>query len=156
MSVCKPQTTHTRTGRVVSCTSRAVSIARDVPAGRSLVSFHLIRRPYQIYYSQGIVNFIPLSNCTSKRLSLCTVPGFVFRVSCLQGYLAHKKQRPPISYFLLTGEPRSAATYFVSRVYSDTLLIRNSGRLGPYSRTMPRALWLPEGGGIFLMSEVPL
>ena len=35
-------------------------------------------------------------------------------------------------------------------------LIRNSAPLGPYSRTMPRALWSPWGGGLFLMSEVPL
>ena len=34
--------------------------------------------------------------------------------------------------------------------------IRNSAPLGPYSRTMPRALWNPKGGGLFLMSEVPL
>ena len=28
--------------------------------------------------------------------------------------------------------------------------------LGPYSRTLPRALWRPWGGGQFLMGEVPL
>ena len=28
--------------------------------------------------------------------------------------------------------------------------------LGPYSRTMPRALWYSYGGGRFLMSEVNL
>ena len=28
--------------------------------------------------------------------------------------------------------------------------------LGPHCRTMPRALWGSEGGGCFLMSEVPL
>jgi len=33
-------------------------------------------------------------------------------------------------------------------------LIRNSAPLGPYRRTMPRALWWPLGGGLFLMSEV--
>ena len=27
--------------------------------------------------------------------------------------------------------------------------------IGPYSRTMPRALWNPWGGALFLMSEVP-
>jgi len=36
--------------------------------------------------------------------------------------------------------------------YRGTSLIRNRAPLGPYSRTMPRAI----GGGRFLMSEVPL
>ena len=27
--------------------------------------------------------------------------------------------------------------------------------LGPYSRTMPRALWWPHGGGLFIMSRYP-
>ena len=40
--------------------------------------------------------------------------------------------------------------------YRGTSLIRNSAPLGPYSRTMPRALWWSEGGGLFLMIEVPL
>ena len=40
--------------------------------------------------------------------------------------------------------------------YRGTSLIRNSAPLGPYSRTMPRALWWSYGGGRFLMSEVPL
>jgi hypothetical protein len=40
--------------------------------------------------------------------------------------------------------------------YRDTTSIKNSTPLGPYSRTMPRALWKPWGGGLFLMSEVPL
>jgi len=30
--------------------------------------------------------------------------------------------------------------------YRATLLIRNSAPLGPYSRTMPRILWKPQGG----------
>ena len=33
---------------------------------------------------------------------------------------------------------------------------RQRTALGPYSRTMPRALWGSSGGGLFLMSEVPL
>ena len=37
-----------------------------------------------------------------------------------------------------------------------TSLIRNRPTLGPYSRPMPRALWLSEGGWRFLMSEVSL
>ena len=40
--------------------------------------------------------------------------------------------------------------------YIGTSLIRNSTSLGPYSRTVPRALWRPYGGGLFIMSEVPL
>ena len=42
------------------------------------------------------------------------------------------------------------------RVYRGTLIIRNSDPLGPYSNNMPRALWRPYGGGLFLMSKVPL
>jgi len=37
-----------------------------------------------------------------------------------------------------------------------TSLIKNSLPLGPNSRTMPRALWWPQGVGRFLMSEVSL
>jgi len=37
-----------------------------------------------------------------------------------------------------------------------TSLIRNSGILCPYSRTMHRALWWVLGRGRLLMSEVPL
>ena len=37
-----------------------------------------------------------------------------------------------------------------------TSLIGNRTHLGPYSRTMPRALWGAYGDGRFLMSEVPL
>ena len=37
-----------------------------------------------------------------------------------------------------------------------TSLIRESAPLGPYSRTMPRALWWSEGGGLILTSEVSL
>ena len=40
--------------------------------------------------------------------------------------------------------------------YRGTSLIRNRASLAPYSRIMPRALWWPYGGGLFLMSEVPL
>ena len=40
--------------------------------------------------------------------------------------------------------------------YRGTSLISNSPPLGPYSRTMPRALWWSWGGGVFLMNEVPL
>ena len=34
-------------------------------------------------------------------------------------------------------------------------LIGNNPSLGPYSRTMARALWWSYGGALFLMSEVP-
>ena len=43
-----------------------------------------------------------------------------------------------------------------SALYRGTSLIRNSPLLGPYSRTVSRALWWPPGGGLFLISEVPL
>ena len=40
--------------------------------------------------------------------------------------------------------------------YRGASLIRNDPLLGPCSRTMPRALRKSQGGGLFLMSEVPL
>ena len=40
--------------------------------------------------------------------------------------------------------------------YRGISLIRNKPPLGPYSRTMPRALRWSEGGGQFIISEVPL
>ena len=55
--------------------------------------------------------------------------------------------------------PHSGATWL--RVlwwvaYSGTSIIRNCRFLGPYGRTMPRALWESKGGERFFMSEVPL
>ena len=41
-------------------------------------------------------------------------------------------------------------------LYRGTSLIRNRTPLGPHSRTMPRALWQPCGGLLFLMCEVAL
>ena len=41
-------------------------------------------------------------------------------------------------------------------MYRGTSLIRNIPLSGPYSRTMPRALWWPHGRGLFLLSEVSL
>ena len=40
--------------------------------------------------------------------------------------------------------------------YRGTSLIRNSAPVGPYSRTIPRALWWSQGVEPFLMSEAPL
>jgi len=40
--------------------------------------------------------------------------------------------------------------------YRGTSLIRNTPLLEPYSRTIPRVIWWSWGGGLFLMSEVPL
>jgi len=40
--------------------------------------------------------------------------------------------------------------------YKDTSLTRNSAPLGPYSRTMPRALRWSKEGGLFLISKVTL
>ena len=53
--------------------------------------------------------------------------------------------------FLMSGTPVEAV------LCRGTSLMRNSGRLGgTYRRIMPRALWRPYGGGLFLMIEVPL
>ena len=40
--------------------------------------------------------------------------------------------------------------------YRVDSLTRNTPLLGPYRRTTPRALWWPEGGGLFCMNEEPL
>jgi len=45
---------------------------------------------------------------------------------------------------------------WLARSYRGTSLIRNRLPLGPYSRTMPRALGGASGGLRFLTSEVPL
>ena len=50
---------------------------------------------------------------------------------------------------VITGDP----TISVDHVsYRDTSFIRNRRPIGPYSRTMPRALRGPWGGGLFHMS----
>ena len=42
-------------------------------------------------------------------------------------------------------------------IYRGTSLIRNSAPIGPYGRTILRVIWWSlGGGGLFLMSEVPL
>ena len=43
-----------------------------------------------------------------------------------------------------------------SCLYRGTWLIRNTPLLGTYNRTMSTVLWWSWGGGLFLMSEVPL
>ena len=45
---------------------------------------------------------------------------------------------------------------FYESLYRGTSLIRNCPPLGPYIRTMPMALCGTRGGGLFLISEVPL
>ena len=46
---------------------------------------------------------------------------------------------------------------YPGKTYRGTSLIRNYPSLGPYSRLMPRALWWSwEGGGVYIMIEVPL
>ena len=52
---------------------------------------------------------------------------------------------------------RSAVPRFLALLlYRGTSPIRNSALLGPYRGPMPRVLWWPLGGRLFLMSEVPL
>ena len=64
----------------------------------------------------------------------------------------------PFYTFLLldVGAVRAQLQSILLPSHRGTLLIRNSAHTGPYSRTLPRALWWPQGGGLFLMSEVPL
>ena len=42
------------------------------------------------------------------------------------------------------------------QTYRGTSLIRNQPPIGPYSRSMPMALWRSLGGGLILVREVPL
>ena len=58
-----------------------------------------------------------------------------------------------VSFFSAANRCENRST---AEAYRGTSLIRNSPLLGPYSRTVFRALWWPQGGGVFLMSEVPL
>jgi len=44
----------------------------------------------------------------------------------------------------------SRAPFHSTPDYRGTSLIRNSAPLGPYNRTIPRALWRSYGGGGFL------
>ena len=83
-------------------------------------------------------------------------------VCVVQGYLAHKKHPPPRTphkdYLGSYGGPGGGGAVSYERgtpvgmragwqvdplgwVYRGTSLIRNSGRLGPNSGIMPRALW---------------
>jgi len=56
-----------------------------------------------------------------------------------------------ISAYVEPGEPSHAER----DKHRGTSRIRNSTILGPYSSPVPRDLWWPLGGGLFLMSVVP-
>jgi len=51
---------------------------------------------------------------------------------------------------------RSLWATLITQSYRGTSLIRNNPPVGPYCSPPPKGLWLYEGGGLFLMSEVPL
>ena len=69
-------------------------------------------------------------------------------VCFLQGTFGAKIEDLVLACGLVDGGP----------TYRGTSLTGNSTPLGPYSSNMPRALalWRSSGGGLFLMSEVPL
>ena len=92
--------------------------------------------------------------CAAFRMVLVTVP----RVS-------RSGEHFPDGFDLHLPHEREKCVYYGSdplrgrsqrTLYRGTSLIRNSLPLGPFSRTLPRALWWSWGGGRFLMSEVPL
>ena len=110
-------------------------------------------------------------------------PSLSLPISCpnLQGHLAQKKQPPhrtlqkdyawfpmailevgAVSYAqgtpVLNSLPytRSVAHTCCWSAYRGTSIIRNCLLVGPYSRTMPRALRWSLGGGQFLIGEIPL
>ena len=54
--------------------------------------------------------------------------------------------------FLIPQGPQTkhmCAQLYLNFEYRGTSLIRNNPLVGPYSRTMPRALWKSWGGGAF-------
>ena len=59
-------------------------------------------------------------------------------------------------YGLGCGPDRTAFIMRRNPPYRGTSLIRNRLLPGPYSRTMPRALWCSWGGGRFFISQIPL
>ena len=67
-----------------------------------------------------------------------------------------RKARKPISSSVGTHLCPYDISFLGPTDHSGTSLIRNTPLLGPYSRTIPRVLWWSQGGGLFLMSEVPL
>ena len=56
----------------------------------------------------------------------------------------------------LVGTSVRSVRFFKVTPYRDTSLIRKRTPLGPYRRPMPRVLGGSQGGGCFLMGEVPL
>ena len=88
--------------------------------------------------------------------------GLVFKAHILLyhstlGLRVIKKVEPPAPPF--SGESSdtgAAAPAGRVMVYRGTSPIRKRTPLGPYRRTIPRALWGSWGGGRFLMGEVPL
>ena len=63
----------------------------------------------------------------------------------------------PIVPIYLEGNRSHSILAFRGRaLFRVTSLIRKRHPAGPFSRTLPRALWGSQGGGRFLTSEVPL
>ena len=51
---------------------------------------------------------------------------------------------------------RKSAPQDAPLAFRGISLRRNTPLLGSYSRTIPRVTWCSKGGGLFVMSEVPL
>ena len=78
----------------------------------------------------------------------------VFRGLCIHNAYVHKRyRRRGVSYVSRQPASRQGASILYSILHSTGV---PHPLLGPYSRTIPRALWWSLGGGLFLVSEVPL
>ena len=95
-----------------------------------------------------------------KILSTFRCWGLLLRIICgLQIFISHHLCQTPkrgIHIRCLALRKWRTPLHERCRPYRGTSLIRNTPLLGPYSRTIPRVLWRSQGGGLFLMSEVPL
>ena len=67
----------------------------------------------------------------------------------------HPSTCTPVLVTHATGDASRVTCPWVLQ-YRSTSLIRKRPPLGPYRRPIPRVIWGSQGGGRFLMGEVPL
>ena len=67
-----------------------------------------------------------------------------------------KPPSPDLSQVKDVAAAHKHAVQGLKQAYRGTSLMKNMPFLGPYSKTLSRVLWWSQGGGLFLMSEVPL
>ena len=92
----------------------------------------------------------PGGNNLNDSNDVCTKDGHNMALTVLFEPSSLDSQHPPPRGQL---EPATATPKV--RTCRGTSLLRNSAPLGPFSRTMPKAIWLPWGGGCFLRVRDP-